>query len=65
MKNTNRKVRRSSTWDLNTPEAVEEFRQAAKEFVAKATRSKKAALKALVDAGIYDKSGRLNKNYRS
>jgi hypothetical protein len=65
MKNTNGKVRRSSTWDLNTPEALAEFREAAKEFIAKGTRSKKAALKVLVDAGIYDKSGRLHKNYRS
>jgi len=51
--------------DLNTREAVEHFRKAAEEFMKKATRSKESAMKVLVESGIYTKSGKLSKNYRS
>jgi hypothetical protein len=51
--------------DLNTREAVEQFRKAAEEFTKKATRSRESAMKVLVEAGIYTKSGKLTKNYRS
>jgi hypothetical protein len=50
--------------DLSSPEAVERFREAAAEFTKEATRSKESARKALVEAGIYTKSGKLTKNYR-
>ncbi|MGB8683169.1 MAG: hypothetical protein WCD12_09810 [Candidatus Binatus sp.] len=51
--------------DLNSREAVEHFRKAAEEFTKKATRSRESAMKVLVEAGIYTKSGKLTKNYRS
>jgi hypothetical protein len=51
--------------DLSSREAVEHFRKAAAEFMKKATRSRKSAMKALVESGIYTKSGKLSKNYRS
>lgn len=51
--------------DLNTPEAVEQFREAVAAFAKKAMRSKAAARKVLIEAGIYDKSGKLTKTYRS
>jgi hypothetical protein len=51
--------------DLSSPEAVERFREAAAEFTRKGTRSKESAIKVLVEAGIYTKSGKLTKNYRS
>jgi hypothetical protein len=51
--------------DLTSREAVERFREAAAEFTKEATRSPESAMKVLVDAGIYTKSGKLTKNYRS
>jgi hypothetical protein len=50
--------------DLNSREALERFRQAAKEFTASAVKSRAAARKVLVEEGIYTKSGKLTKNYR-
>lgn len=50
--------------DLNTPQAVERFRQAAAVFTARATRSQAAARQTLIDEGIYTKSGKLTKHYR-
>ena len=50
--------------DLNTPEAVERFRKAAKAFNARATKSPAIALQVLVSEGIYTKAGRLTKHYR-
>jgi hypothetical protein len=50
--------------DLNTPEALEIFRRAAAAFNKRATRSRAAALKILVEEGIYTKSGKLTKHYR-
>jgi hypothetical protein len=43
---------------------VERFRRAAAAYTAAATVSKETALKALVDSGIYTKSGQLAKPYR-
>jgi len=51
--------------DLSSPEAVERFREAAAAFTKEGTRSKEAAIKVLVESGIYTKSGKLTKNYRS
>jgi hypothetical protein len=51
--------------DLSSREAVERFREAAAEFTKEATRSRESAMKVLVEAGIYTKSGKLTKNYRS
>lgn len=51
--------------DLNTSEAVEHFREVAAAFAKKAMRSRATARKVLIDAGIYDKSGKLTKTYRS
>ncbi len=51
--------------DLTSREAVEQFREAAAEFTRKATRSRESAMQVLVEAGIYTKSGKLAKNYRS
>jgi len=50
--------------DLSSREAVEHFRKSAEEYMKKATRSKESAMKALVESGIYTKSGKLSKNYR-
>jgi hypothetical protein len=49
--------------ELNSPEAVERFRKAAKAFTTRAIRSKAAARKVLVGEGIYTKSGNLTKRY--
>jgi len=51
--------------DLSSREAVESFREVAAEFTKKWTRSKKSAMKVLVESGIYTASGKLSKNYRS
>jgi hypothetical protein len=51
--------------DLSSREAVERFREAAAEFMKKATRSRESAMKVLAESGIYTKSGKLTKNYRS
>jgi hypothetical protein len=50
--------------DLSSPAALAEFRKAADAYTKKATRSKASALKALIDSGIYDKSGRLSRHFR-
>jgi hypothetical protein len=49
--------------ELNSREAVERFRKAAEAFTTRATKSKAAARKVLVDEGIYTKSGKLTKRY--
>jgi len=49
--------------DLNTPQAVERFRKAAKAFTLRATKSQKRARQVLIDEGIYTKSGKLTKRY--
>jgi hypothetical protein len=51
-------------WDINSPDAVERFREAAKAFTKAATRSREAALAVLIKEGICTKSGRLTRNYR-
>lgn len=43
---------------------VEEFRKAARAFTKKATRSRKAALQTLVDAGFVTPKGNPRKHYR-
>jgi len=54
----------SATADLNTPQAIERFRKAAKAFTARTTKSRASALQVLVDEGIYTKSGKLTRRYR-
>lgn len=49
--------------DLNSPKAVEEFREAVKSFSAR-LKTPQDSLAALVKAGIYTKSGKLAKAYR-
>jgi hypothetical protein len=49
--------------NLNSPQAVEEFRIAALAFTAKATASKRTAVKTLHKAGITTASGKLSKHY--
>ena len=58
-------VEKKNSTDLTTPEAVEQFREAAEEFTKRGTRSKAAAMKVLIEAGIYTEAGKLSKNYRS
>ena len=65
MNGKNKRTFRPGPTDLNSREAVEHFRKAAAEFTKKATRSKESAMKVLVESGIYTKSGKLTKNYRS
>lgn len=43
---------------------VEEFRKAARAFTKKATRTRKAALQTLVDAGFVTPKGNPRKQYR-
>jgi len=43
---------------------VEEFRKAARALTKKVTRSRKAALQSLVDAGIFTPNGNPRKKYR-
>jgi hypothetical protein len=50
--------------ELNSSEAVERFRKAAKAFTTRATKHRGAARKVLVDEGIYSKSGKLTSHYR-
>jgi len=49
---------------LDCPEALEEFRQALKEFAAENLKTKETTLAALVRAGILTKNGNLTKRYR-
>ncbi len=65
MNGKNKRVATTGLTDLNSREAVEHFRKAAAEFMKKFGRSKESAMKVLVEAGIYTKSGKLTKNYRS
>jgi hypothetical protein len=51
-------------WDLNSKEALDDFRKAAEAFTKRTTRSREAALKVLVAEGICTKSGKLTKRYR-
>lgn len=51
-------------WDINSPEALEQFRIAAQEFTARHTKTPEAARKILVKEGIYTKAGNLTKHYR-
>ncbi len=44
---------------------IADFSRSSKRHVDKVTRTQKLAMKELVDAGIYEKSGRLRKQYRS
>jgi hypothetical protein len=60
---TKRNAESTGETDLNTPEAVERFRRAAA-YLKKHGRTKETALKAPVDAGIYNKSGKLKKKFR-
>jgi len=53
----------TSGQDLNSREAVENFRKAAKAFTTRAVKSPATARKVLVDEGIYTKSGKLTKRY--
>ena len=55
----------SGSTDLTSREAVEHFRKIAADFTREGTRSKESAMKVLVESGIYTKSGKLAKNYRS
>jgi hypothetical protein len=48
---------------LDSPEAVERFRKAAKTFTSRAVKSQESARKVLVAEGIYTKSGKLTKRY--
>ncbi len=54
----------AKVWDINSPDAVERFREAAQAFTKAATQSRAAAIAVLVEEGIYTKSGKLTKNYR-
>jgi hypothetical protein len=54
----------SQPWPpLDSSEAVERFRKAAKAFTSRAVKSRESARKVLVDEGIYTKSGKLTKRY--
>jgi len=64
MKRKKKDTTDNGTLDLNSVEAVRRFQKAAEDFTREATRSKEAALKVLVEAGIYTKSGKLTRNYR-
>jgi len=55
----------ASITNLNSPEAVEHFRKVVADWAKKAMRSKASARKAMIESGIWDKSGRLTKTYRS
>jgi len=50
--------------DIYSAEAMDIFLKAADRSDARATKSRKAALTELVKIGIYNKNGKLTKNYR-
>ena len=52
-----------SILDLNTPQAVELFRKAAKAFTARAIKSQATARQVSIDEGIHTKSGKLTRRY--
>jgi len=43
---------------------IAEFRKSSKSHVDRVARTKESAMKELVDAGIYDRKGKLRKQYR-
>ena len=45
--------------------SLRSFEKAARAHVKKVTRSRKAAMQELIDAGIYGADGKLKKQYRS
>lgn len=49
--------------DITTPEALEIFREAARAYTARITKTRATALAALGKAGIYTKDGKLTKEY--
>lgn len=49
--------------NLNTPEAVERFREDCRLFLKKHGRTKASRRKVLIEIGIYDKSGKLAKKF--
>jgi hypothetical protein len=51
-------------WKARSSAEVKTFAKAAKTFSGKATISKSAARKTLIDLGINTKAGRLTKRYR-
>ncbi len=51
--------------DPSSPAAAKKFAIAAKKYVAKHTKSQAAAKKALVDFGMYTKSGKLSSKYKT
>jgi hypothetical protein len=58
-------MKKSQTFtSVMTKADVEQFRRAADAYGKRHTRSRKAALKELVQLGIYTRAGRLTKNYR-
>jgi hypothetical protein len=63
-KNKETRVRRSFG-DLDSPESVERFREAAASLTRELTTSKASAKRTLIEEGIYSESGELTKNYRS
>jgi hypothetical protein len=50
--------------DLSSAQSLKQFREGAAAFTSRATQSKAAALKLLVQEGIVTRSGKLTKNYR-
>ena len=57
------RTRPTSELNFNSRETLERFRKAAEAFNDRATKSKAAARKVLVDEGIYTKAGKLTKQY--
>jgi hypothetical protein len=54
----------AASLELTSPEAIERFREAARVFTTRATKSRAEARRILVEEGIYTKSGKLTKRYR-
>ena len=54
----------SGETDLNTPESVERFKKAAAAYLKEHGRTRESARKALIDAGLYNKSGTLKRKFR-
>ena len=50
--------------DFNSAQDLARFRAASKVFTERATKSRASARKALIDAGIYTKAGKLAKHLR-
>lgn len=59
-----KKVTLERAIDPNSPEGLEEFRQAMKTFDSRVNRTAATARAQLVKEGIYTKTGRLTKRYR-